>query len=187
MKVVQTRLDGVFIIEVDVFADDRGFFMESYNKVKFQESGISHDFIQDNHSLSVQSGTLRGLHYQLSPKAQTKLVRAISGAIYDVVVDIREDSHTFGQWIGVILSEDNKKQILVPKGFAHGFCTIVANTQVIYKVDEYYSPQHDRGILWNDQDLGIPWPCSNPMLSDKDKAHPRLKDAEINYVNKGVL
>lgn len=177
MKVVATKLDGVFIIDVEVIADHRGFFMESYNELKFQACSIDHDFIQDNHSLSVQAGTLRGLHYQLTPKSQTKLVKVISGAIFDVVVDIREDSQTLGQWVGVILSEDNKKQILVPKGFAHGFCTIVANTQVIYKVDEYYSAQHDRGILWNDQDLGIIWPYTNPVLSDKDKTHPRLKDA----------
>jgi dTDP-4-dehydrorhamnose 3,5-epimerase len=181
MKIINTKLDGVFIIESDVFGDHRGFFMESYNEKKFSELGLDYNFVQDNHSLSVETGTIRGLHYQLQPKAQTKLVRVISGAIYDVVVDIRRDSSTFGQWIGVVLSEDNKRQLLVPKGFAHGFCTIVSNTQVMYKVDEYYSPEHDRGILWNDPVLGIDWPTSNPILSEKDKIHPRLKDAENNF------
>lgn len=181
MKIINTKLDGVLIFQTDVFYDHRGFFMESYNEKKFNELGLDFNFVQDNHSLSVESGTIRGLHYQLNPKAQTKLVRVLTGAIYDVVVDIRKNSPTFGQWVGVILSEDNKRQLLVPKGFAHGFCTLVKNTQVLYKVDEYYSPEHDRGILWNDPDLGIDWPTSNPILSDKDKNHPALKDAEINF------
>jgi dTDP-4-dehydrorhamnose 3,5-epimerase len=181
MKITETKLSGVVLIEPDVFGDHRGFFMESYNKKRFADHGIDIDFVQDNHSLSVPAGTLRGLHYQLDPKAQSKLVRVISGAIYDVVVDIRKNSPTFGQWIGVILSEGNKRQLLVPKGFAHGFCTIGDSTQVMYKVDEYYSPENDRGILWNDPDLGIDWPTADPILSDKDSQHPRLKDAEINF------
>jgi len=143
--------------------------------------GIQNHFIQDNQSLSAEVGVLRGLHYQLNPKVQTKLIRVISGVIYDVIVDIRRNSPTFGQWVGVILSEYNKRQLLVPKGFAHGFCTVVPNTQVLYKVDEYYSPENDRGILWSDPALGIDWPLSNPILSDKDQRHPLLKDAEINF------
>lgn len=181
MRIIFTKLLGLIIIEPDVHGDNRGFFMESYSRAKFSELGIKHEFVQDNHSLSVETGVLRGLHYQLNPKAQTKLVRVASGAIYDVAVDIRKDSHTFGQWVGVILSEDNKRQLLVPQGFAHGFCTIVPNTQVLYKVDEYYSPEHDRGILWSDPALNIDWPTSNPILSDKDQKHPLLKDAEINF------
>jgi dTDP-4-dehydrorhamnose 3,5-epimerase len=181
MNIISTKLEGLFIIEPDVHGDNRGFFMESYSRAKFFEFGIKHEFIQDNHSLSVETGVLRGLHYQLNPKAQTKLVRVASGAIYDVAVDIRKDSSTFGQWVGVILSEDNKRQLLVPQGFAHGFCTIVPNTQVLYKVDEYYSPEHDRGILWSDPAIGIDWPTSKPILSDKDQKHPLLKDAEINF------
>jgi dTDP-4-dehydrorhamnose 3,5-epimerase len=181
VKIIETKLQGVLVVEADVFGDHRGFFTESYNKQRFHEAGITHDFIQDNHSYSAEAGTLRGLHYQLSPKAQTKLVRAIAGAIYDVVVDIRKDSPTYGEWVGVILSESNKRQILVPKGFAHGFCTLTPHTQVLYKVDEYYSRDHDRGILWSDPDLGIDWPATNVILSDKDKVHPVLKDADNNF------
>lgn len=146
-----------------------------------QKAGVSFQFIQDNQSLSAEVGVLRGLHYQLNPKAQTKLIRVLSGVIYDVILDIRRNSPTFGQWAEVILSEYNKRQLLVPKGFAHGFCTLVPNTQVLYKVDEYYSPENDRGILWNDPALGIDWPVSSPVLSDKDRRHPLLKDAELNF------
>lgn len=181
MKIIETALAGVLLIEPDVFGDQRGFFMESYSRRKFQELGIDHLFIQDNHSLSVEAGVLRGLHYQLNPKAQTKLIRVTSGAIYDVAVDIRKSSPTFGQWIGVILSSENKRMLLVPKGFAHGFCTITANTEVMYKVDEFYSPQEDRGILWNDPVLGIDWPITTPILSAKDQLHPTLSDAEHNF------
>lgn len=181
MKVEQLSLSGSYIIEPVIHGDHRGFFMESYNEEKLKEKGTSFNFIQDNQSLSAEAGVIRGLHFQLNPKAQTKIVRVISGAIYDVILDIRKNSPTFGQWVGVILSEHNHRQLLVPKGFAHGFCTLVPNTQVLYKVDEYYSPEHDRGILWNDPDLGIDWPTSNPILSDKDKLHPTLKEAEINF------
>lgn len=181
MNIIPTKLEGVVIVEPAVFGDNRGFFMESYNSKKFKKLGIDYDFVQDNHSLSVETGVLRGLHYQLNPKAQTKLVRVAAGAIYDVAVDIRKGSPTFGQWVGVILSAANKRQLLVPKGFAHGFCTLVPNTEVLYKVDEFYSPEHDRGIAWNDPALGIDWPTANPILSDKDGKHPVLKDAEINF------
>lgn len=178
MKVTPLKLEGAQILEPIAHGDHRGFFMESYNAQTMNDNRINYTFIQDNHSLSVETGVIRGLHYQLSPKAQTKLVRVIVGAIYDVIVDIRKSSPTFGQWVGVILSEHNKRQLLVPKGFAHGFCTLVPNTQVIYKVDEYYSPDHDRGILWNDPSLLIDWPTSHPVLSDKDRIHPVLADAE---------
>lgn len=181
MNISTTHLEGILLIEPNVFEDNRGFFMESYNAAKLAEHGIQYHFIQDNHSLSVEAGVLRGLHYQLNPKAQTKLVRVLSGAIYDVVVDIRRSSPTFGQWNGFILSASNKRQLLVPKGFAHGFCTLVPNTEVIYKVDEYYSPENDKGILWNDPELGIEWPINNPILSDKDSVHPLLHNAEINF------
>jgi dTDP-4-dehydrorhamnose 3,5-epimerase len=184
MKKINTKLDGVYIIEPDVYGDHRGFFMECYNQQKFKELGIDHNFIQDNHSRSEEAGTIRGLHYQLAPKAQTKLVRVLSGAIYDVVVDIRTDSPTFGKWVGVILSEENKKQLLVPKGFAHGICTLVKNTHILYKVDEYYSPENDRGIIWNDPSIEIDWPVTNPILSEKDKKLPKLESAEINFVYK---
>ncbi|MFL1676652.1 dTDP-4-dehydrorhamnose 3,5-epimerase [Paenibacillus dendritiformis] len=181
MKVIPLQLEGAKIIEPVVHGDHRGFFMESYNEQVLHANGINHNFIQDNQSLSAEPGVIRGLHYQLNPKAQTKLVRVISGAIYDVIVDIRKESATFGQWAGVILSEYNKRQLLVPMGFAHGFCTLVPNTQVTYKVDEYYSPEDDRGILWNDPALAIDWPTFNPILSEKDKQQPVLADAEMNF------
>lgn len=181
MKVTSLTLEGAKLIEPVVHGDHRGFFMESYNEKLMHENGIMHNFIQDNHSLSAEPGVLRGMHYQLNPKAQTKLIRVISGSIYDVILDIRKDSPTFGHWQGFILSDANKRQLLVPQGFAHGFCTLAANTQVIYKVDEYYSPEHDRGIAWNDPSLNIDWPVSSPVLSDKDTRHPLLKDAELNF------
>ncbi|MCR8929533.1 dTDP-4-dehydrorhamnose 3,5-epimerase [Priestia megaterium] len=181
MNIIKTKFEDAFLIEPKVFGDHRGFFTESYNKEMFQQNGIDMDFIQDNHSLSQQPGTLRGMHYQLNDKAQTKLVRVTRGAIYDVIVDIRKGSPTYGKWQGFILSADNKRQLLVPKGFAHGFCTIVENTEVQYKVDELYSPQHDRGIAWNDPTLNIDWPFNNPVLSDKDTKHPTLAEADNNF------
>jgi dTDP-4-dehydrorhamnose 3,5-epimerase len=185
MKLFDTTLPGVKLIEPAVFGDHRGFFMESYNEDVFRRHGITHKFVQDNHSFSVEAGVLRGLHYQLNPKAQTKLVRVTVGAIYDVVVDIRKGSPTYGKWQGFILSSANKRQLLVPKGFAHGFCTLVPNTEVQYKVDEFYSPEHDRGIAWNDPALGIDWPASAPILSEKDGKHPLLAEAENNFVYEG--
>jgi dTDP-4-dehydrorhamnose 3,5-epimerase len=181
LKRIDTHLNDVFIIEPVVFEDNRGFFMESYSGKKLMDLGIHCTFVQDNHSMSVQSGVLRGLHYQLAPKAQTKLVRVTAGAVYDVVVDIRRSSPTSGQWIGVILSAANKRQLLVPQGFAHGFITLEPNTEVIYKVDEYYSSDHDRGISWNDPSLAIDWAVTAPILSDKDANLPVLKDAEMNF------
>ncbi|EES72755.1 dTDP-4-dehydrorhamnose 3,5-epimerase [Paenibacillus sp. oral taxon 786 str. D14] len=181
MKLTPLKLEGVFLLEPVVHGDHRGFFMESYNEAVLKQLGINYHFVQDNQSLSSEVGVLRGLHYQLNPKAQAKLVRVLTGAIYDVVLDIRRSSPTFGQWIGVTLSEANKRQLLVPKGFAHGFCTLEPNTQVFYKVDEYYSPEHDRGILWNDPALKINWPVSEPLLSDKDRRHPTFAEAEMNF------
>jgi dTDP-4-dehydrorhamnose 3,5-epimerase len=181
MKIIETGLIGAVIIEVKIFGDHRGFFMESYTQTKFHEAGIKNTFVQDNHSLSVEAGVLRGLHYQTNPKAQAKLIRVVSGAIYDVILDIRNDSQTFGKWAGVILSSENKRQLFVPKGFAHGFCTLAPNTEVIYKVDELYSPEHDRGIAWDDPELGIDWPVTAPVLSDKDRTHPIFSKAETNF------
>lgn len=181
MKVTPLNLKGACLLEPVVHGDSRGFFMESFNEAMLEKKSIKFNFIQDNHSLSAEPGVIRGLHYQLNPKAQTKLIRVLTGAIYDVIVDVRKSSPTFGKWVGVILSEHNHRQLLVPKGFAHGFCTLVPNTQVLYKVDEYYSSVNDRGILWNDPVLGIDWPTSNPILSEKDKRHPLLKDAELNF------
>jgi len=181
LKVINTIFNDAFLLEPKVFGDHRGFFMESYNTQVFEELGLSYTFIQDNHSLSAEAGTIRGLHYQLNPFAQTKLVRAVQGAIYDVIVDIRKESPTYGQWQGFILTEENKRQLLVPMGFAHGFCTLVKNTEVIYKVDNYYSAEHDRGISWNDPYLNIDWPVREPILSEKDTKHPNLIDAENTF------
>ncbi|BBI36169.1 dTDP-4-dehydrorhamnose 3,5-epimerase [Cohnella abietis] len=185
MKIVEGKLAGVKLIEPVVFEDNRGFFMESYHADRFASLGITVSFLQDNHSLSKHKGVLRGLHYQLLPKGQSKLVRVTTGAIYDVVVDIREGSPTFGQWEGFELTAENKRQLFIPQGFAHGFCTILPNTEVLYKVDGLYSAEHDRGIAWNDPAIGISWPVEQPILSDKDSKHPLLADAEINFVNKG--
>lgn len=181
MKMMDTELEDVKIIVPKVFKDNRGFFMESYNDKQFQKFGLKYDFIQDNHSLSLDKDVIRGLHYQLYPDAQTKLVRVITGAIYDVAVDIRNGSPTYGQWVGVTLSEENHQMLLVPKGFAHGFCTLTANTNVQYKVDNYYSPKQDKGIYWNDPTLAIDWPCSSPNLSEKDAHQPLLENAEVHF------
>ena len=183
MKVIETHLDGVVVIEPRVFGDHRGWFMETYSESTFKEAGISLEFLQDNQSFSATKGTLRGLHYQLSPKAQSKLVRCTCGEIFDVAVDIRKGSPTFGQWYGIVLTAENKKQLLVPKGFAHGFMTLTDDVEVQYKVDELYAPDCDRGIIWNDPAIGIEWPIDiKPVLSGKDEAAPLLKDAENNFV-----
>jgi len=182
MEFTKTNLDGVVIVEPTVFGDHRGWFMETYNESVFLKAGINVKFVQDNQSLSAAKGTLRGLHYQLNPKAQTKLVRCTKGAIFDVAVDIRKESPTFGDWFGIELTAQNKKQLLVPKGFAHGFMTLTENVEVQYKVDELYAPECDRGIIWNDPVIGIKWPMDiKPILSGKDEKAPLLKDAENNF------
>lgn len=181
MKVMETKFDDVYLIEPNVYQDTRGFFMESFNQNDFRELGVHLQLLQDNHSLSVDSGTIRGLHYQLNPYAQLKIVRVIAGAIYDVIVDIRSSSPTFGKWQGFILTADNFRQIIIPKGFAHGFCTLVKNTEVLYKVDQVYAPEYERGILWNDTSLNVDWPTTAPILSEKDRKHPALQNAELNF------
>lgn len=185
MKVIDTHFQGLKLIEPTVFADNRGFFMETYSETRFHECGITYAFIQHNQSVSVETSVLRGLHYQINPHAQTKLVRCTSGAIYDVVLDIRKGSPTYGKWQGFILSMYNKRQLLIPRGFAHGFCTLVPNCEVQYMVDAMYSPEHDRGIAWNDPSLGIDWPTSAPILSEKDANHPNLADADHNFFYEG--
>jgi len=181
LKIIKTKIEGVCIIEPKVFGDHRGWFMESYSKMKFEENGININFVQDNHSLSAKKGTIRGLHFQNNPMAQTKLVRCTRGKILDVAVDIRKNSPTYKQWISVELSEENKKQLLIPKGFAHGFLTLTDNVEVQYKVDEYYSPEYDRSIRYDDPDIGIDWGIDNPILSEKDKSAPLLKDSDCNF------
>jgi dTDP-4-dehydrorhamnose 3,5-epimerase len=181
MRITHTTLSGVWLLEPIVFGDSRGYFIESYNKRRFHELGIGFDLLQDNESVSLDAGTLRGLHYQLDPMGQTKVVRVLSGAIYDVAVDIRKSSSTYGEWLGFVLTAENKRQLVVPRGFAHGICTLVPNTKILYKVDNYYSSQHDRGIIWNDAELKIDWPVSEPILSDKDREQPTLANAENNF------
>ena len=178
MKITKTKLDGVVIIETDVFGDNRGFFMESWNKKKMEEAGLYYDFVQDNHSKSTVKGTLRGIHFQKGDKAQAKLVRCVKGAVLDVAVDLRKNSPTFKQWVGVELSEENKKQLLIPRGFGHGFVTLTDDVEFLYKADNYYAPEADAGIRWNDQDIGVEWGIENPILSEKDKKNPFLKDCK---------
>ncbi len=177
MKVIETELPGVLILELKRFGDDRGFFMEMFQAKRYAEVGIVGPFVQDNFSRSAK-GTLRGLHFQ-EPNAQGKLVQALAGAVYDVAVDIRRGSPTFGKWVGVELSADNRRQLWVPAGFAHGFCVLSESADFHYKCTDFYSPGSEHGIAWNDPDLGIPWPVTSPLLSAKDSAAPRLKDAPL--------
>lgn len=178
MKITKTKLDGVLIIEPDVFGDNRGFFMESWNKKKMEEVGLYYDFVQDNHSKSTVKGTLRGIHFQKGDKAQAKLVRCVKGAVLDVAVDLRKNSPTFKQWVGVELSEENKKQLLIPRGFGHGFVTLTDDVEFLYKADNYYAPEADAGIRWNDPEINVEWGAENPILSEKDKKNPFLKDCK---------
>ena len=178
MKIIKTKLDGVVIIEPDVFGDNRGFFMESWNKKKMAEAGLDYDFVQDNHSKSTVKGTLRGIHFQKGDKAQAKLVRCVKGAVLDVAVDLRRKSSTFKQWVGVELSEENKKQLLIPRGFGHGFVTLTDDVEFLYKADNYYAPEADAGVRWNDPEIGVEWGIENPILSEKDKNNPFLEDCK---------
>ena len=179
MKVTDTAIADVKIIEPAVFGDERGFFFESFNQAKFEMAiGRAVDFVQDNHSRSVK-GVLRGLHYQISPHAQAKLVRCTLGKVFDVVVDIRQSSSTFGQWVGTYLSAENKRQLWIPEGFAHGFITLSDEAEFLYKTTDYYVPDHERCILWNDADIGIAWPINDvPQLSRKDQQGLPFKQIE---------
>ncbi|MFI8684843.1 dTDP-4-dehydrorhamnose 3,5-epimerase [Rossellomorea sp. NPDC077527] len=181
MKIRETEIEGVWILEPRIHTDHRGFFMETFHKQWLKSLGLPQEFKQDNHSFSKEKGVLRGLHYQLNPKAQSKLVRVVTGSIYDVVVDLRRDSTTYGHWLGFVLDSESNRQLLVPKGMAHGFCTLSPNTTVLYKVDEYYDPSLDRGIKWDDEKLSIDWPVASPVLSDKDFALPSLEQAEFDF------
>ncbi|WP_058308615.1 dTDP-4-dehydrorhamnose 3,5-epimerase [Gracilibacillus massiliensis] len=186
MKVIDTRLSGVKVIEPDVFGDHRGWFSETYSEMKMKKAGIDIHFVQDNHSFSAQKGTLRGLHYQLKPKAQTKLVRCTRGSIFDVAVDIRRGGPTYLEWFGIELTAENKKQLLVPKGFAHAFMTLTEDVEVQYKVDEVYAPDCDRGILWSDPTIAVQWPMDiKPVLSEKDEHAPLLNETDNNFEFEG--
>jgi dTDP-4-dehydrorhamnose 3,5-epimerase len=176
LTVVPTSIEAVKIITPKSFQDSRGVFCETYNRQRFFEHGVELDFVQDNQSSSVEIGTIRGLHFQSNPAAQDKLVRVLRGSIFDVAVDLRRTSPTYGKWVAEKLSADNGKQLLVPVGFAHGFCTLEPDTHVLYKVTAYYSPANDLGIAWDDPDLAIDWPIppGKAILSEKDTRHPRL-------------
>lgn len=181
MKIIETKIPSLLIIEPKVFADERGFFFESYNEKVFNEAtGISPRFVQDNHSKSVK-GVLRGLHYQLPPRAQGKLVRVVQGEVFDVAVDIRQGSPTYGQWVGEILSADNKKQLWIPPGFAHGFLTLSNTAEFLYKTTDTWSPENERSIIWNDATLNIDWPLDGlaPQLAAKDAQAKLLSVAEV--------
>lgn len=177
MKFTETSLPGVILIEPRVFGDTRGFFMETYRADAFKAHGIDETFVQDNHSRSAR-GVLRGLHYQ-EPHPQGKLVRCTRGALFDVAVDIRRGSSSFGKWYGVTLSDENKAMLWIPPGFAHGFCTLADETDLVYKTTEIYRPEFDRAILWNDPEIAIEWPIAEPILSAKDTAAPPLRDAVL--------
>ena len=182
MKVTPLSIPDVLLIEPQVFGDDRGFFFESFNQNKFEEAmGKKINFMQDNHSKSVK-GVLRGLHYQIAPKAQGKLVRVIQGEVFDVAVDLRQSSPTFGKWVGEILSADNKKQMWIPEGFAHGFVTLSDTAEFLYKTTDFYSKEHEQAIRWNDETIGIQWPIKDISLSAKDETAQPFKEVR-SYFN----
>lgn len=180
MKITRLAISDVLLIEPKVFGDDRGFFFESFNQKAFDEAlGYEVGFVQDNHSKSGKN-VLRGLHYQLPPKAQGKLVRVVAGEVFDVAVDIRKDSPTFGRWVGEVLSGENKRQMWIPGGFAHGFLVLSESAEFLYKTTDYYAPTHERSIAWNDPGLNIAWPLEGaPLLSGKDAVSALLADAEL--------
>jgi len=182
MEIIKTPIKDLFIIKPRVFNDPRGFFFETYNEKTYNELGINLNFCQDNQSKS-SYGVIRGLHYQLNPHSQSKLVSVVNGAVWDVAVDLRKDSPTFGQWYGVELTEENHLQFLVPKGFAHGFSVLSETAVFTYKCDDFYNPTLERGISYNDPALSIDWkiPADKAIISEKDTKHPLLKDAELNF------
>lgn len=176
MEFKERKLKGTYEIKLKPHLDKRGFFMRTFDEIIFKEKGHRRKWVQENHSRSEKKGIIRGLHFQLPPFTETKLVRCIKGAILDVFVDLREDSKTFGKWDSIELSEENKKMIIIPRGFAHGFCTLTDVSEVIYKVDNFYTPSSELGLLWNDEDINIKWPVKSPILSDKDLKNLSLKE-----------
>ena len=181
MKIVPLRLLGTFEVSIEPRGDHRGYFARTYDDEIFREHGLQTKWVQENQSQTLNKHTIRGLHFQVTPHSETKLIRVVSGALLDVFVDVRRRSDTYGQWDAVELTADNFKAAYVPKGFAHGFCTLAENTVVVYKVDAYYSPDHERGIRWNDPTLAIDWPTDNPELSPKDAAQPSFRELESQF------
>ena len=182
MKVIKTELLDVYILEPQVFGDHRGWFMESWSQRKMEQAGLYYQFVQDNHSYSAEKNTLRGLHFQKGSAAQTKLVRCARGAVLDVAVDLRKGSPTFLKWLAVELSQDNQRQLLVPRGFAHAFLTLTDNVEFLYKADNYYCPEADRSILWSDPQIGVQWGVDSPIVSDKDAQAPLWADSDANFL-----
>ena len=178
MKVLQTALEGVLIIEPDVFRDERGYFIETFHRKRYKQGGVDTEFVQDNLSFS-SKGIIRGLHYQF-PQAQAKLVQVIKGEVFDVTVDIRRGSPTFGKWISVVISDEDKQQIYIPEGFAHGFCVLSDTAFLSYKCSDLYAPDCEGGILWSDPDLNIDWPLEQPLLSGKDSQYPCLNEISFD-------
>ncbi len=181
MKRIETKLPGVYIVEPQVHGDHRGYFMETYSTKAFSDIGIDAVFVQDNQSFTAQKGTLRGIHFQNHPMAQAKLVRVTRGAVWDVAVDLRKGSPTYKQWVGVELSAENKRMLFIPRGFGHGFVTLTDDVEFCYKVDNLYSRECDRGIRFNDPDIGVEWGVSEPVLSQKDKTSPMLAQSDCNF------
>lgn len=181
MNIIKTEVLDVYILEPKVFGDKRGWFMESWSKKTMEEAGLYYDFVQDNHSYSTEKGTLRGLHFQKGVDAQAKIVRCAKGAVIDVAVDLREGSPTYKKWVAVELSEANYRQLLIPRGFAHGFLAITDDVEFLYKADNYYEPQSDRNILWNDPDINVDWGIDNPILSEKDANAPTLRESDVDF------
>ena len=181
MKLTKTSIEGLFIVEPTVFGDHRGLFFESWSKRDFEQAGLFYDFVQDNHSTSTVKGTLRGVHFQRGAYSQAKLVRCIRGVVLDVAVDLRPESPTYKQVEAVELSEENKRQLLIPRRFAHGFVTLSDHVEFLYKVDNYYAPDHEGGIRWDDPELNIDWGVEDPILSAKDRVLPLLKDAITDF------
>ena len=182
MKRIDTKLPGVCIVEPQVFGDHRGYFMETYATKAFAEIGITNEFVQDNQSFTALKGTLRGIHFQNAPMAQAKLVRVTRGAVMDVAVDLRRGSPTYRQWVAVELSAENKRMLFIPRGFGHGFVTLTDDVEFCYKVDNLYSRACDRGIRFNDPDIGVEWGVESPILSNKDTTSPMLRDSDCNFV-----
>ena len=177
---IKTEIDGVYIIEPTAFGDNRGYFMETYNEADFKVAGLNYTFVQDNQSSS-RKGVLRGLHFQKT-YPQAKLVRVLKGEVFDVAVDLRKGSKTYGKWVGVVLSEENKRQFMVPRGFAHGFVVMSETAEFAYKCDEFYHPEDEGGIMWNDPEIGVEWPdVGEIILSEKDKNHPKLSESKITF------
>ena len=182
MQVIPTGLPSVYILEPKVFGDSRGWFMETWSERDLERAGLHYRFVQDNQSFSAQKGVLRGIHFQKGDAAQAKIVRCNRGAVLDVAVDLRKGSPTFKKWVSVELSADNKRQLLIPRGFGHAFLTLTDSVEFLYKADRFYTPEADRCIRWNDPEIGIEWGCENPVLSEKDRNAPSLSESDVDFI-----